>query len=176
MALDKYKMPRHNEAGFEAPFQIQKGAKSDAKKCENVELQRISNENNEDLIENMNGNDLPNETDEVFSIKTNYKITEEEFKKLEKKFQPSPKLNTFVGFLRLANYVCASTVTFGVVISIFHSEKDPRLKLMNLYRNESVEDGLFHWEQVVDFATGWIQIAYLVVISVVVMIDSIATR
>ena len=174
-------MPRHNEgAGFEAPFQRsdwQIGAKCDAKNCENIELKGISKEkNNEDLSRKMNDHDLPIKSEEEFSIKTSYKITEEEFKIKEKKFEPSPKLSTFVGFLRLANYVCASSVTFCVVISIFHSETDPKLKLRSLYLNDTMEDGLFNWVEVVDFATGWIQIAYLVVISVVVMIDSIATR
>ena len=45
----------------------------------------------------------------------------EEKEKMKKKddFQPQPKLNLIVGFLRLANYVCAMNVVFGVAVSLF---------------------------------------------------------
>ncbi len=60
------------------------------------------------------------------TVETNEELKQsekEEDKKQEKQadsFQPSPKLNTFVGFLRLANYVCASTVLMGLAVSIFY--------------------------------------------------------
>ena len=60
---------------------------------------------------------------------------EEENKKKKKKrkkddFQPQPKLNLIVGFLRLANYVCAMNVVFGVAVSLLwprmEGEPEPR--------------------------------------------------
>jgi len=30
-------------------------------------------------------------------------------------FEPEPMMHTFVGFLRLANFMCAATVLFGLV-------------------------------------------------------------
>ena len=60
---------------------------------------------------------------------------EEENKKNKKKrkkddFQPQPKLNLIVGFLRLANYVCAMNVVFGVAVSLLwprmEGEPEPR--------------------------------------------------
>ena len=39
-------------------------------------------------------------------------------------FDPAPKMNTFVGFLRLANYVNACCVIFGVILSIFLHDLD----------------------------------------------------
>ena len=50
----------------------------------------------------------------------------------ENEFKPAPKMNTFVGFLRLANYVNACCVIFGVILSIY-------LRGMNWDRNEAVE-------------------------------------
>lgn len=35
-------------------------------------------------------------------------------------FQPSPKMNVIVGFLRLANYVCVCTVIFGLFVSLLY--------------------------------------------------------
>ncbi len=40
-------------------------------------------------------------------------------KKSETDFKPAPKMNTFVGFLRLANYVNACCVIFGVILANF---------------------------------------------------------
>ncbi len=70
--------------------------------------------------------------DEVDMIKRNAKLAQEEEKKDEEKkeeeekkkkkkdsFEPHPKMNTLVGFLRLANYVCACNVAFGISVSIF---------------------------------------------------------
>ena len=51
----------------------------------------------------------------------NEKAGENKDKEKKKKddFQPQPKLNLIVGFLRLANYVCAMNVVFGVAVSLF---------------------------------------------------------
>ena len=40
-------------------------------------------------------------------------------KKSPTDFEPTPMMNTFVGFLRLSNYVNACCVIFGVILSIF---------------------------------------------------------
>ena len=45
-------------------------------------------------------------------------------KKSETDFKPAPKMNTFVGFLRLANYVNACCVIFGVVLANFLQDLD----------------------------------------------------
>jgi len=37
-------------------------------------------------------------------------------------YSPAPKMNTLVGFLRLANYVCACTVVMGVLMSLLYPE------------------------------------------------------
>ena len=52
--------------------------------------------------------------------------SENEEKKTKKKddWQPQPRLNLIVGFLRLANYVCAVNVVFGVAVSILWPRMD----------------------------------------------------
>jgi hypothetical protein len=44
---------------------------------------------------------------------------EKKKKKLKCDFEPHPKMNTLVGFLRLANYISACNVAFGIAISLF---------------------------------------------------------
>ena len=53
-------------------------------------------------------------------------VSENEEKKTKKKddWQPQPRLNLIVGFLRLANYVCAVNVVFGVAVSILWPRMD----------------------------------------------------
>ena len=67
---------------------------------------------------------------------------EEGNKKKKKKkddFQPQPKLNLIVGFLRLANYVCAVNVIFGVAVSLFWprmpGEPEPKWVFLALLLN-----------------------------------------
>ena len=45
-------------------------------------------------------------------------------KKSPTDFEPTPMMNTFVGFLRLSNYVNACCVIFGVILSIFLHDLD----------------------------------------------------
>ena len=61
--------------------------------------------------------------DDIELIPNHEKGENEEENEEEKKkdsFEPNAKMNTFVGFLRLANYVCAATVMFGLAVSLFY--------------------------------------------------------
>ncbi|XP_040574191.1 uncharacterized protein [Lepeophtheirus salmonis] len=76
-------------------------------------------------------------------------------------FKPNPKMNTFVGFLRLANYVGAVCAVFGIVLSVFWHDE------LNYKENVPIAGVLL--------AASCVQILYLVIVAILVMIDSIAT-
>ena len=56
---------------------------------------------------------------------------------------------TFVGFLRLANYICACNAAFGLTVSLFWPED---------IQDEENEFG--RWRDRVYYATGWIQVHF----------------
>ena len=85
----------------------------------------------------------------------------------ETKFDRAPKLNVIVGFIRLTNYVCASIVLFGLFVSLFYPKLDSE-------PDHSSDYDL--WQDVVFISTGWIQIFYLLTVSILILIDSVATK
>ncbi len=69
---------------------------------------------------NNDDNDWASSDDDDDNKRTScFHIIQNRKKKSESDFKPAPKMNTFVGFLRLANYVNACCVIFGVILSIF---------------------------------------------------------
>lgn len=82
----------------------------------------------------------------------------------ESEFQPNPKVHAFVGFLRLANFVSAAAAVFGVVatallVDVPHVLRDP----------------MEFWRQSVYVAVCVVQAAYLILVALVVMVDSVGT-
>lgn len=80
------------------------------------------------------------------------------------KWQPRPRMNAFVGFLRLANYTCSCLVIFGVVVSIFYPYSEDRPL------NESE-----YWQDLIYDGCQWVQMVGLCIVSVLLAIDSVAT-
>jgi len=68
---------------------------------------------------NNDDNDWASSDDDDNKRTSCFHIIQNRKKKSESDFKPAPKMNTFVGFLRLANYVNACCVIFGVILSIF---------------------------------------------------------
>ena len=88
-------------------------------------------------------------------------------------FQPDPKMLAFTGFLRLANFVCASAVLFGVIVSLKLEGDKKAPDLRELTKDMTVVQELTH--QITQYFAGYVQMAYLVCICLVMMIDSVAT-
>lgn len=109
-------------------------------------------------------------------LETNYSDTDsdsdnkdkdkEKKKKKKDDFNPAPKMNTFVGFLRLANFVCACVAIFAVVVSLFYPTDDGQTLFTADFKL---------WKDVVYFATGWIQLGYICIVAMLIMVDSVAT-
>lgn len=52
-------------------------------------------------------------------------------------YKRAPRMNTFVGFLRLANYINASCVIFGVVASILMEEEKSQKSVLEVRKEEA---------------------------------------
>ncbi|TRY80092.1 hypothetical protein TCAL_17091 [Tigriopus californicus] len=78
---------------------------------------------------------------------------------------PRPRMNAFVGFLRLSNYACSCLVIFGVAVSIFYPYSQDR----------PVDDELEFWQDFTYDGCQWIQMICLVIVAVLIAVDSVAT-
>lgn len=113
-----------------------------------LSINSISGKGREDLVHSEKVN---SDSQEEMKISTGAEEEEQEKEEKEEKneFEPDPKMNTFVGFLRLGNFVCAATVLFGLAVSIFVPVDDRELPR---------PIGSHFWQDAAYYSTGWIQV------------------
>lgn len=106
-------------------------------------------------------------------------------------FIPEPMMHTFVGFLRLANFICAATVLFGLVteklITLELAKDNPSLlnDITKIHAfKEGTTEGIDHqttswslyytWRHAIYHMTSYTMIFYVSVVAVVMIVDSVS--